>query len=205
MDKPYLNTTSRLLPTGVPIDTRPTSNDPVFYVGNLLTNYGVPNAMKTAYVLKDYLTTNSLFSYIDLIKLTTEFGLAYTTAALAVSLGKEATKELAAMTLIYNVLNLDSIDAALPALAKVPVYPEDANRALQEVFAWFDYPFLSPREVLSNPSALPNWIVQVEPVYAELFGSLTIDPEVFFKLLLNRIGFGMTNELKQWIKGAYLA
>ena len=185
-----------LLPTGVPVETV-ANNDPAFLLGNTLTIYGIPNAMRIVAVLKDYKTTNSFYSYVSLVKLATDFGTAYSSSALAISLGRDAIKEQEDFQLLYRLPDV----LALPSLDKVQFFYADTDNVLDQITNWFGYSSLSSADILAEPSLYIDWLK--EAGHGDLFPSMNIVALDFFTRLSGRYNMPITSEIKFWIQEVF--
>lgn len=195
-------TSSQILkPTGTILDVAGPNEDLEFFIGNLLTIYGIPNAMKISYTVSDFVKHSNFYSYLDLIKLTTNFGLTYTMTALAIGLGADPIIELAKLEMLYPSVNRAFFD--YPNLLVEQLSPFGLINGLNDILSWFDYRELEVSRVLSDFDYFNQWLQDQESRYKDLFMS-KFDPAKYFNNLLNlKVGFVITPELTAYLNKAY--
>jgi hypothetical protein len=192
-----------LKPTGTILEAAASPDDLEFYIGNLLTIYGVPNAMKISYVAGDFIKTSSFYSYLDLVKLTTNYGLAFSLTALQIGLGAAVSQELNKLELLYPAVNrafgLDEPDLSLIKT----INPFGIVEGLEEVLSWFGYDSLDVGTALADFDYFNQWLKEQEPRYSTLL-IIPFDAAKYFNELIKlKAGFVITPELVSYLKKAY--
>ncbi len=195
-------TSSQILkPTGTILEVSGPKEDLEFFIGNLLTIYGIPNAMRISYIISDFVKNSNFYSYLDLVKLTTNFGLACSVTALSIGLGANETAELAKLELLYPAVNRAFGD--MPSLVVEPLNSFGLVIGLAEVLNWFDYEDLDVSFALEDFGYFNQWLSDQEPRYKDLFMA-EFDPAKYLNSLLTlKAGFVITPELVAYLKKLY--
>jgi hypothetical protein len=193
-----------LAPTGTILEVVQTPEDLEFYIGNLLTIYGARHAMKVSYTLSEFHQTSSLYSFFDLVKLATNFGMAYTITAIGIALGRALDDELATLELLYPTQTYAYQD--IPSLSEVKLVSYNGQAdGLGEILEWFDYDNIHLPGAVNDFSYLLNWVGKQEPLYSAFFPT-PFSPITFtIEFLHLTCKFPVTPELTAYLKKLYNA
>lgn len=198
-----------MIPTGLPTKYKNKRLTLEQRLANLLNIYGVPDSYKWTMTYVDYYQTKSLYSLINLIKLDSNYATAYCCSALAVTIGRPASKELEDLRLIYPKVNYTALVESnreslgdLPQLIELRQYYNlESYNKLGDICRWFDYePFTYPGEYMRSPLLLTQWL---EEPYRSNFSDLS--PNVFISRRLQReASFSTSVELNNLIGAVFL-
>lgn len=194
-----------MIPTGLPTHYKNKHITLEQRLANLLNIYGIPNSYKLVFTYIDYYKTKSLYSLINLIKLTTDYSTAYCCSALSVTLGRIAATEIKDLELLFPEITVEKLNVNyqaqfgnLPSLLDLkPYFNLTSFNLLNSICTWFEYEhFIYPGEYIKNPLLLVKWLN--EP-YRSYMSDLT--PSVYLSKTVERhISFANSVELNGLIE-----